>query len=101
MYIKNESRNELISKQDNYLTSNREMMNRKPEAVLFYEFEPAIILDIILDENHPEIQTKTLDADDVPKNIDGSSPTFDDLDFSWIGRVKFRFVYSQKGTQKE
>ena len=100
-YIKSERRNELISKQDNYLTSNRDMMNRKPEAVLFYEFEPGIVLDIILDDKHPEIKTKTLDADDTPKNIDGSFPTFDDMDFSWIGRIKFRMVYSQKGTEKE
>lgn len=100
-YIKSERRNELLSKQDNYLTTNRDMMNRKPEAVLFYEFEPAIVLDVILDENHPEIKSKTLDADDAPKNIDGSAPTFSDMDLSWVGRVKVRMVYSQRETERD
>ena len=100
-YIESQRRNELLAKQDDYLTSNRDMMNRKPETVLFYEFEPAIVLDIILDENHPEIKNKTINADDFPKNIDGKVPNFSDTNFSWIGRIKFRMVYSQKGTEKE
>jgi hypothetical protein len=100
-YSKNKHRNEKLAQQDNYLTSNRNLTLRKPEASQFYEFEPGIVLDVILDENHPEFKNKTLDADDYPPNADGSSPSFDDPNFSWIGRAKIRLVYSQNGTEKE
>jgi len=81
--------------------SRRAGMDRKPELSLFYEFEPAVVLDVILDESHPSFKGKTLDVDTYPPNADGSSPEFTDPDFSWIGRVKVRMLYSQTGADKE
>lgn len=100
-YIKILRRNESVAKQDNYLVSNRDLRNRKPETSLFYEYEPAIVLDVILNESHPAFSGKTLDANDYPSNSDGSAPTFKDPDFSWIGRAKVRMVFSQNGVPKE
>jgi hypothetical protein len=101
MYKVFERRNESVAKQDNMLSSNRSAMERKPESTLFYEFEPAVVLDVILDDTHPAFKNKTLDADDYPVNADGSKPTFDDPNYSWIGRAKVRMVYSQNGVDKE
>lgn len=101
MYTKTQRRNESITKQDDYLSSKRAMMDRKPEAVLFYEFEPGVVLDVVLDDTHPIFKNKNLDPDDYPVNDDGSSPTASDPDYGWIGRARVRMVYSQNGTAKE
>jgi len=87
--------------QDDVLASKRFVIDQKQDHVRFYEFEPAVVLDVVLDESHPIFSQKVILTDEWPRNIDGSSPTPDQKDYSWIGRIKFRFVYSQKGRDKE
>src|ERR1051326_6510374 len=72
----------------------------------FYEFEPAIVLDVILDENHPIFQKGNklytlVDTDHWPADFKGLKPNNDDKDFSWIGRVLVRPIYSQENTEKD
>jgi len=87
--------------QEDGLASRRFVREYKHDKIEFYEIEPAVVLDIILDESHPIFSSKTLDAGDSPPNIDGEEPTDEQPDYSWIGRIKFRFYYSQKGQVKE
>ncbi len=56
----------------------------------FYEFEPAIVLDVVMDETHKVFQNKELtkiDFDRFPSDVDNKKPLSSDVDYSWIGRV--------------
>jgi hypothetical protein len=66
----------------------------------FYEFEPAVVLDIILDENHPLIQTKKMDVSSFPDNYKDLIPSVDSIDYTWIGRALVRQCFSQQGVEK-
>jgi hypothetical protein len=96
-----EKRGEQNVKQDDTLASKRFVIERKPDSVYFYELEEAVVLDVILDENHPEIKDSKLDPTDWPPNIDGSEPTGTDKNYSWIGRIRFRFLNSEINVEKE
>jgi hypothetical protein len=96
-----EKRGEQSTKQDDMLASKRFVIERKPDSVFFYELEEAVVLDVVMDENHPIMRDATLDGETWPPNIDGSKPDGNDKNFSWIGRIKFRFLNSQKNTEKE
>jgi hypothetical protein len=70
----------------------------------FYEFEPAIVLDVVLDENHKIFQNKELtkvDFDRLPSDVEGKKPLSTDVDYSWIGRALVRTVYTQNKVEKE
>jgi hypothetical protein len=92
---------ELNVKQDDLLASKKFVIERKPETVLFYELEAAIVLDVILDENHPEAKTRKLNPIDWPVDANGSPAVDGQPDFGCIGMIKFRFLNSQRGDQKE
>ena len=69
----------------------------------FYEIEPAIVLDIILDVNHPYFKQEKykLNPDQWPSDVNGKSPLQTDPDYTWIGRVLVRMVYTQNDVEKE
>ena len=69
----------------------------------FYELEPAIVLDVILDETHPEIVNKRhlVDSKNIPQNYKGDEPTNKDIDYTYIGACKVRLCFSQQGLEKE
>jgi len=67
----------------------------------FYEFEPAVVLDIILDENHPLLKNKQLDVSSFPENYKDAIPSPKSIDFTWIGRALVRQCFSQQGVAKE
>jgi len=96
-----EKRGEQSVKQDDMLASKRFVIERKPDSVFFYELEEAVVLDVVMDENHPIVTETNLDPETWPPNVDGSKPNGNDKNFSWIGRIKFRFLNSQKNTEKE
>jgi hypothetical protein len=83
------------------LASKRFVIERKPDTNLFYELEEAVVLDVVLDETHPIFSSAILSVDTWPPNIDGSEPNPSDNDYSWIGRVRFRFLNSQVNEEKE
>jgi hypothetical protein len=100
-YSNIDRRAEQIIKQDDTLASKRFVIERKPDESLFYELEEAVVLDVIMDENHPEIARSQLTIDTWPPNIDGSEPIGTDKDYSWIGRIRFRLINSQQNEEKE
>jgi hypothetical protein len=79
------------------------MRKGKVPADEFYEIEPAIVLDIILDKDHPYFQEKKykLVSDQWPVDVNGKQPAKDDKDYTWIGRALIRLIYSQRNVEKE
>lgn len=72
----------------------------------FYELEPAIVLDIILDKDHPIFSNKnyippTIDSDHWPSNFSGGIPDRNDIDYTWIGRALLRPIESQREVEKQ
>lgn len=67
----------------------------------FYEMEPAIVLDVILDENHPVIKTKNVDTTSFPDNYKDTTPSVNDADITWVGRALVRQCFSQQGLARE
>jgi hypothetical protein len=86
-------------KQDDTVASKKFVVERKPDSNFFYELEEAVVLDVILDSNHPAVQY-SINPETWPPNIDGSEPTSKNLDYSWIGRIRFRFLNSQQNEEK-
>lgn len=99
-YITVDKRAEQNLKQDDMLASKRFVVERKPDLISFYELEEAVVLDVILDESHPEFQRSSINPEEWPPNIDGSEPKIEQKNYSWIGRVKFRFLNSQENIEK-
>ena len=93
-------KSELNVKQDDLLASKRYLIERKPETVLFYELEAAVVLDIILDETHPGFDKKQLDPIDWPVDANGNPAEDGQPNYGWIGMIKFRFINSQMGDTK-
>ncbi len=100
-HIVTERRSDLNVKQDDLLASKRFVIERKPDTSYFYELEEAVILDIVLDESHPEFKNSELEVNDWPPNIDGTAPEQGEKDYSKIGSAKFRFLNSEIGKEKE
>ena len=69
----------------------------------FYELEPAIVLDVILDETHSEIVNKRhlVDIRNIPANYKNELPNQKDIDYSYIGACRVRLCFSQQGLEKE
>ena len=69
----------------------------------FYEIEPAVVLDIILDKDHPYFKDKKykLTSDQWPVDINGNPPSKDDKDYTWAGKALIRLLYSQQNVEKE
>jgi len=77
--------------------------NSSPSVSEFYELEPAIVLDVILDEKHPEIVNKRhlVDSRNIPANYKNEQPSNKDIDYNYIGACKVRLCFSQQGLEKE
>lgn len=73
------------------------------ENQYFYEFEPAVVLDVILDENHPIFKTNVakLDNTSVPDNFEGNPVSENSIDYSWIGRILIRPLISAYKVNKD
>lgn len=67
----------------------------------FYEYEPAVVLDVILNETHPVLMKKPLDVSSFPDNYKDLIPQPTDVDCTWIGRALVRMCYSQQGMNVE
>jgi hypothetical protein len=100
-YIIQKFKPEPAATDENYLTSELKIRNRKPELTYFYEIEPGVVLDIILDDEHPEFKKYFVDVDDYPKRADDSEAEIGDPDYSWIGRIKVRRLVNDRGVSKE
>jgi len=70
-----------------------------------FQFEPGVVLDIILDDSHPLFKTKKMGYIAVPSehpiNFENKQPSKDDLDYISIGCALIRLCYSQQKIEKE
>jgi hypothetical protein len=77
----------------------------KSSEMEFYELEPAVVLDVIIDGNHPFLKSSTsaitIDADRWPGDVEGKKSNTKDIDYSWVGRALVRMVFSSPTTKKE
>jgi len=72
----------------------------------FYEIEPAIVLDVILDKDHPFLKLSknietVIDADRWPDDVQKKKANPTDIDYSWVGRALVRMQFSDSTTDKE
>ncbi len=91
------------SKDVNLLATKRDLKFLLTDVAQSPQLEPAVVLDIILDETHPEINENGhyLDPDQWPENYIDKKPSIDDYDYTWIGRVKVRLLNTQTTLPKE
>jgi hypothetical protein len=100
-YQETARKHELNVKQDDMLASRRFVTERKPETTYFYELEAAIVLDVILNDQHPLFKDKQLDPIDWPVDSNGTPAKDGQPNYGWIGMIKFRFINSQEGTDRK
>lgn len=72
----------------------------------FYELELGVVLDIVLDEQHPLFQSgeklhSKIDVDRWPGDLEDKPALNSDKDLSWIGRALIRPLISEKLTDKD
>lgn len=85
---------------DNYSNTSINDINSNE----FFEFEPAIVLDVVLDEKHDIFKNKELtklDYDRSLSDVNGNKPIETDVDYSWVGRALIRLTETQKKVEKE
>lgn len=97
------TRNQNVSSTESFGLGNRAVSLHGDE---FYELEPAVVLDIILDKNHPFFVNETnvqntIDADRWPGDLENKKASYKDFDYSWVGRVLVRLQISEPNTKKE
>jgi len=69
------------------------------------QFEPGLVLDIVLDDTHPKFSSGALGeiiiGEDFPADFSGNTPSNSDLDYFSIGSALVRLCYSQQKVEKE
>ena len=91
------------SSPDHYITRTSSG-GGKADFSEFYELEPGLVLDIILDKSHEifkDPNNKIIGGKPWEADINGNRPLSDDVDYSWIGRVLVRLIFSNKHLEKE
>lgn len=101
-FVKNFYAEQYLKDEDHLLT-RKQSFSRNPEEILFFELEPAVVLDVIRDTGHPLFQqgNTTTDVQEVPLTYLGNKHKPDDLDESYIGRVLVRMCFSEKEVNKD
>ena len=91
-YIKKSVTKELNT---NHLATHRYLMSGTPDNTEFYEMEPAVVLDVIRNDDHPifsdEEQKPVISQDEWPSGYNSEGQ----IDYSWVGRIKVRMLHSQ------
>lgn len=69
----------------------------------FYEIEPAVVLDIMLDTEHPYFNATKFKLTETqwPVDINNKPPLPTDPDYTWMGRALVRLLYNQRNIEKE
>lgn len=96
------TRTQNVTSTDNFGLGGKSVSGQGGE---FYEIEPAVVLDVILDKEHPlfkQYGTQTqIDSNQWPSAHDGSKPLNTDIDYTWIGKTLIRLQFSSQNTAKE
>ena len=91
--------------EDLNLLSTRRDTKRTSESTFSYQFEPGLVLDIILDNLHPKFKNEKLgkitEPDNFPINYNGEQPNTSDNSYFPIGSVLVRLCYSQQKMEKD
>lgn len=67
-----------------------------------FQFEPAVVLDVILDDSHPIFKTKIdINPSEWPDSASDKPADQNDKDYTWIGRVLVRPFSTHKAVEKE
>lgn len=86
------------------LATNNSAHSSSP--VEFFELEMGVVLDIVLDENHPifqkgdKLHTK-VDVDRWPADLEDKPALSSDKDLTWIGKALIRPLVSERLTDKD
>src|SRR4051812_30890947 len=88
------------------LDANTLMPRIGTKNIEFFEIEPALVLDVIHDKNHPYFSDPaspqhTLNSQQWPTDLDGNVVKARDPDYTWMGRVLVRLYYSHQQVEKE
>jgi hypothetical protein len=86
------------------LDSNTMLQRTGTKNIEFYEIEPAIVLDIILDKNHSYFKEQpqhTLNSQQWPLDVSGNIAKNKDPDYTWMGKALVRLYFSQQMVEKE
>lgn len=66
------------------------------------QFEPAVVLDVILDDSHPIFKTQiNINSSEWPDAANDKPADQTDKDYTWIGRVLVRPFSTHKTVEKE
>jgi hypothetical protein len=92
-----------LSKDVNLLATKKDLKLLMQDQQSGMQYEPAVVLDIILDSDHPELTDKGhfVDSGQWPENYLGRPTNSLDIDYTWIGRAKIRLLNSQTSLPKE
>jgi hypothetical protein len=83
---------------DHYVTSTRGTSQQSE----FYELEPGVVLEVVLDKSHAIFQSgKLINEEPWPADVKGVKPDPKDVNYTWIGRALVRLVNSSKNVVKE
>ena len=87
----------------NLLATKRDLYSQQGKTEV--QFEPGIVLDIVLDHNHPLFKNEKLGKiiipDDFPLNYKNIRSKSDDNNYFAIGTILVRLCYSQQKVEKE
>lgn len=69
----------------------------------FYEIESAVVLEVILDQDHPHLKSNKykLIKDQWPVDINWQPPSPGDNDYTWVGRALVRLLNNHRDLEKE
>lgn len=102
MYKRRTKRNVFSDMTPGKLPDVSSMVSTPGDSENFFQFEPAVVLDVILDESHPYISNsiQNISPASTPPQWD-DSPHDQKKDLSYIGHIKARMLYSEKGASAE
>jgi len=91
---------------DNFGLSTNQSIKSGNNDGEFYELEPGIVLDIVMDDTHPifskgESAHSKIDAERWPADLNNNPSLKTDIDYTWIGRALVRPIISEKLTDKD
>ena len=103
MAYRNKQSSTSLPSLDSVSVSTRFKRGKTSSTSEFYEIEPAIVLDIILDTSHPFFKSDKykLIPNQWPTDVNGKPAQPTDSDYTWIGRALVRLIYSQHEVEKE
>jgi hypothetical protein len=84
------------------LSTRKEVFEQLSIEGMFFEVEAAVVLDVILNEKHPELQKNKTNSDvtEHPIQYDGNNHKIGDIKYNNVGCIKYRFLNSQKKKDK-